>query len=165
MSPKEGAPPTDWLDAPTQALLHNGVLVWLATAGTDGQANVSPKEVFACVDAQHLVIANIASPQSARHIEVNPNVCVSCVDVFTQKGVKLLGTARHLPAEDEAFAPWAAPLLPILGTRFKLRGVFVVQVTGRQAIVAPSYWAHPGDTTEASQRAAAMRRYGVRPAG
>jgi hypothetical protein len=56
------------------------------------------------------------------------------------------------------------PLLPILGKRFKLRGVFVVQVTGRQAIVAPRYWAHPADTTEASQRAASMQRYGVTPA-
>lgn len=71
--------------------------------------------------SQHLVIANIASPQSAR------------------------------------------PLLPILGTRFKLRGVFVVQVIGRQAIVVPSYWPHPADTTEASQHAEAMQRYGVEP--
>lgn len=164
MSTGTSASATGWLDAATQAMLHNGVLCWLATASLDGQANVSPKEVFACVDEQHLVIANLASPQSARHIEANPKVCVSCVDVFTQKGVKLLGSARHLRPDDEDFTRWAAPLLPSLGDRFSLRGVFVVRVTERQAIVAPSYWAHPQDTSEASQRLAAMQRYGVQPA-
>ena len=35
------------------------VLCWLATADADGQPNVSPKEVFAVVDDQPLVIAHI----------------------------------------------------------------------------------------------------------
>jgi hypothetical protein len=49
-------------------------LCWLATVDATGQPNVSPKEVFAVFDAQHLVIAHIASPTSVRNIQVNDRV-------------------------------------------------------------------------------------------
>jgi predicted pyridoxine 5'-phosphate oxidase superfamily flavin-nucleotide-binding protein len=65
------------------------VLCWLATVDENGQPNVSPKEIFAVFDSEHLVIANIASPMSVRNIGVNPRVCVSFIDVFVQKGFKV----------------------------------------------------------------------------
>jgi len=33
-----------------------------------------------------ILIANIASPTSVRHIDQHAAVCLSCVDVFAQKG-------------------------------------------------------------------------------
>lgn len=141
---------------------RKSVLCWLATADAQGAPNVSPKEIFAVVDDQHLVIANIASPQSAANIAANPQVCVSLVDVFAQKGFKLTGTALDIPADAAEFARWAAPVLEKAGPRFPVRSVFVVKVGSTAPIPAPSYWLHPDETTEQSQIEGALRTYGVR---
>jgi len=130
-----------------------------------GQPNVSPKEVWAIADEQHVVVAHIASPISARNIAQHPKVCLSFVDVFVQKGFKLLGTAREVRAGNAEFASWAKPLLAMVGQRFVIRSLLVIRVTSVAPIEAPSYQFHPDQTTEASQVDAAMRAYGVLPRG
>ena len=144
---------------------RRSVLCWLATVDADGQPNVSPKEVWTIADDQHVVVAHIASPVTAHNIAQQPQVCLSFVDVFVQKGYKLLGLAREVRASDPAFAAWAEPLLAMVGQRFNIHSVLVIKVQSVAAIVAPSYRFYPDDTTEASQVASAMRTYGVKPEG
>lgn len=143
---------------------RRSVLCWLATVDAQGQPNVSPKEIFAPFDDTHLVIAHIASPTSVRNLGVQPRVCVSFVDIFTQKGFKLRGTARVVGAADPEFARWSAPLTALAGPRFAVRAAIVIQVAVAEPILAPSYLLFPQQTSEASQVQAAMRSYGVRPA-
>lgn len=138
-------------------------LCWLATVDTTGQPNVSPKEVFAVFDEQHLVIAHIASPTSVRNIRVNDRVCVSFIDIFVQKGWKVSGSACLLGRDDAEFAHWVAPLAQMAGPRFPIHGVIVVTAQAVEAIIAPSYRLYPQQTTEASQVAAALRAYRVEP--
>jgi len=57
-----------------QEFARRSVLCWFATVDSTGQPNVSPKEIFAVFDSEHLVVANIASPASARNVEQNPRV-------------------------------------------------------------------------------------------
>jgi predicted pyridoxine 5'-phosphate oxidase superfamily flavin-nucleotide-binding protein len=140
---------------------RRSVLCWLATVDAEGQPNVLPKEVWTIADEQHVVVAHIASPISARNIAQHPQVCLSFVDVFVQKGFKLTGTAREVRATDAEFTDWAAPLLAMVGQRFTTHSVLVIQVQSVAAIVAPSYRFYPHDTTEASQVASAMRAYKV----
>jgi predicted pyridoxine 5'-phosphate oxidase superfamily flavin-nucleotide-binding protein len=147
-----------------QIAARRSVLCWLATVDDAGQPNVSPKEIFAIFGSDHLVIANIASPTSVRNIGLNPSVCVSFVDIFAQKGFKVIGTARNVRAEDKGFSLWAAPLLAMAGPRFPVRSVLVIGVTRVEPILAPSYRLYPAETTEQSQVASAMRVYGVQPA-
>jgi predicted pyridoxine 5'-phosphate oxidase superfamily flavin-nucleotide-binding protein len=144
-----------------RASAQGSVLCWLATVDAEGQPNVSPKEVWAIADDQHVVVAHIASPVSARNIAQQPQVCLSFVDVFVQKGFKLKGTAQEVRASDPAFKRWAAPLLSMVGQRFAIQSVWVIRVTSVAAIVAPSYRFYPDVTTEASQVANAMRTYNV----
>lgn len=141
---------------------RKSVLCWLATASAEGMPNVSPKEIFAVFDSEHIVIAHIASPQSAANIAANPNVCVSFVDVLAQKGFKVTGRARDLPAASPEFAQWAAPLQKLAGPRFPIRSVFVIKALTTAAIVAPSYWLFPQETTEESQIRSAVKAYGLR---
>jgi general stress protein 26 len=141
--------------------LQRSVLCWLATVDAQGQPNVSPKEVFAPVGSDHLVLAHIASPCSVRNIAQQPRVCVSFIDVFAQKGFKLQGVADVLRPDDPEFEPWSAPLKPLVGTRFPLHGVIRVRLTDSQPIVAPSYTLYP-DTTEQVQVEAAQRTYAAR---
>jgi hypothetical protein len=148
-----------------QTSAQSSILCWLATVDADGQPNVSPKEIFTVFDHEHLVIANIASPTSVRNIAVNPRVCVSFVDVFVQKGFKVMGTARNVGQQEADFAHWAAPLQAMAGPRFPVHSVIVVRATAFEPILAPSYRLYPAETTEQAQVASAMRAYGVRPAG
>lgn len=147
-----------------QAAMERSVLCWLATVSEAGQPNVSPKEIYAPFDADHLVIANIASPTSVRNLLSNPSVCVSFVDVFVQKGFKVVGTARNIPRHAPDYAHWAQPLQAKAGPRFTIHSVMVVKVLSVEPILAPSYRLYPGETTEQSQITSAMRTYGVRPA-
>lgn len=142
---------------------ERSVLCWLATVDAEGQPNVSPKEVWAIADDQHVVVANIASPASARNIAQQPQVCLSFFDVCVQKGFKLVGKARELRATDPEFAAWAGPLLAKVSQRFVIHSVMLIRVTSVVPIVAPSYRFYPNDTTEASQVEAAMRAYNVHP--
>ena len=143
---------------------RRSVLCWLATVDADGQPNVSPKEVWAMADDEHVVVAHIASPMSAHNIAQQPQVCLSFVDVFVQKGFKLKGTALEVRADDPAFTRWAGPLLAMVGQRFAIQSVLVIRVTSVVPIVAPSYRFYPDETTHASQTASAMRMYGVQAA-
>lgn len=155
----------EMMDELVQKSIQSSVLCWLATVDASGQPHVSPKEVFAVVDAQHVVIAHIASPHTVRNIASNPKVCLSFVDVFVQKGFKLQGHARMVASGDADYSALAAPLLAMVGGKFKIPAVIVVQVQAVDPILAPSYRFYPQDTTEQNQIDAAMRRYGVRPRG
>ena len=141
---------------------EHAVLCWLATVGADNRPNVSPKEIYADLDPDRLVIADIASGGSVRNIRANPAVCVSLIDVFLQRGHKIEGTAEVLAPEAPGFAELAAPLLAMTGDAFPIRHVISVNVTRRTPILAPSYLFHP-DRSEAELRADAHRTYGVRP--
>jgi predicted pyridoxine 5'-phosphate oxidase superfamily flavin-nucleotide-binding protein len=156
MSPVQ-APLTDAI----RETARRSVLCWLATVDAEGQPNVSPKEVWAIANDQHVVVAHIASPISARNVALHPQVCLSFVDVFVQKGFKLLGSAREVHAADLEFATWAKPLLAVVGQRFTIHSVLVIQVQSVAAIVAPSYRFYPHETTEASQVVSGMRAYNV----
>ena len=133
---------------------ERSVLCWLATVDEMGQPNVSPKEIFAPFDDCHLVIANIASPNSVRNLLKNPLVCVSFIDVFVQKGFKVMGSAQNIGPQE--------PLQALAGPRFPLRSVIVVKASAVEPIIAPSYHLYPVETTEQSQIELALRTYGVR---
>lgn len=138
-------------------------LCWLATVDVYGWPNVSPKEIFCAYDANTLLIANIASPGSRANIRRHPEVCVSFVDVFVQKGFKLEGIATVVESTDTAFALYAEPLRAMAGERFPFTSLFAVNVRAIEPLIAPTYRLFP-DTSEPAQIQSAMRAYGVMPA-
>ncbi|CAH1045025.1 pyridoxamine 5'-phosphate oxidase family protein [Halomonas sp. TD01] len=143
------------------ASAEQSVLCWLATSDESGQPNVSPKEVFAVLDSQHIVVANIASPKSAKNIRINQKVCLSFIDIFVQKGFKIIGTATELKPTAQEYSHWVAPLLAMAGDRYPIHSVLVIKATAVEPIVAPSYRLYPAETSEESQTQAALRTYGV----
>jgi predicted pyridoxine 5'-phosphate oxidase superfamily flavin-nucleotide-binding protein len=148
-------------NAEHKAMAEQSVLCWLATADEFGQPNVSPKEIFAIVDDEHIVIANIASPQSAKNIRKNEKVCVSFIDVFAQKGFKVFGIASDVKPQATDYKRCVEPLQKMVGDRFPIHSVFLVRATIIEPILAPSYRLYPLETTEASQVRAALETYGV----
>ena len=85
------------------------VLCWLATVDSNSLPNVSPKEVFTYYGEQSLLIANIASPKSVLNIQQNEKVCVSLIDIFRQKGFKLVGRGKVIDKSKVNFSiPYSA---------------------------------------------------------
>lgn len=146
--------------------MRASVLCWCATADQGGAPNVSPKELFAPLDGEALVIADIASPRTIANLRRNPAICVSFVDVFRQQGFKLTGVASVVSRDDRRYAELGEALLSRVGpgcARFPIRGLIHMQVADVARIVAPSYWLRPDEPVE-TRVAEAMRAYGVRPA-
>lgn len=150
------------LDPNVIKLLDESVLCWFATSSANGQPSVSPKEVFAAYSNDSIVIANIASPNSARNIRESPKGCVSFVNVFTQKGFQIKGTAHYLRDGDEGYAQIEQVLLNITQGKFPFKSIFRVMAEEVNEILAPRYRLYP-ETTEHDQIASAMIRYGVGP--
>ncbi len=140
--------------------IDKSVLCWLATVDSDGNPNVSPKEIFTYHDDK-LLIANIASPSSARNIKNQSNVCVGFIDILVQKGYQLKGTAELISSSDTNQKHIIDLLQDLAGPRFKVLSVFSISVTQVKPILAPSYVFYPETTTDEDQIKAAKERYGL----
>lgn len=140
---------------------QRSVLCWLATTSDDGPS-VSPKEIFACYGEDRVIIANIASPNSVKNIHAEPRVCVSFVDVFSQKGWQLYGEATLMRKGDAGFEDRQTILQGMAGEAFRVATLWDVTVTKAKEIIAPSYRFNP-DVKEADMRDGAMETYGVLP--
>ena len=141
--------------------LEQAVLCWLATSSNDGTPNVSPKELFCCLNATTIVVANIASPNTVKNIQVNPKVCLSLVDVFTQRGFQFKGMAKLIRERSKCPDAFLA-LEALAGPRFPIHSLLWIDVKHIKPILAPSYVMYP-DTKQEEMVKQAMDRYGVRP--
>jgi predicted pyridoxine 5'-phosphate oxidase superfamily flavin-nucleotide-binding protein len=73
-------------------------LAFVATVCADSTPNLSPKGTIAVLDDDHLVFANIRSPQTVANLHRNPAVEINVVDPFVRKGYRFKGTGTVLDA-------------------------------------------------------------------
>ncbi len=147
------------LNSAIQQEIKDAVLCWLATSDQDGQANVSPKEIFCCLDNKTIVIANIASPGTVKNLKYNAKVCFSFVNIFTQRGQQIKGTASLI--RKRSYCPDAFKALEeIAGAKFPIHSLLWMEVLTVKPILAPTYTMYP-ETTQKQMVKQAMERYGV----
>jgi len=139
--------------------LARSVLCWLATVSTDDMPNVSPKEIFHFFGEEEIIIANIASPQSAQNIRRQPKVCLSFIDILVQKGYQIKGNADLLTKASGDFVAREEVLLKMTGGAFPFASIIRIKVEQIKPILAPKYSLYP-ETTEAEQIESAKRAYG-----
>ncbi|MDE1995880.1 MAG: pyridoxamine 5'-phosphate oxidase family protein [Rhizobiaceae bacterium] len=142
--------------------IKNSVLCWLATVDQMGTPNVTPKEIFSYYGDDTLVIADIASTNSVRNLRAHPTACVSFIDIFRERGFKIVGTASILSPEQPEFGVVGAELLSMAGPNFPVRHVISIQIESISRIWAPSYKLLPEQTDE-DRMQNAFRTYGVTP--
>lgn len=140
--------------------IETSVLCWLATASAAGIPNVSPKEIFTHFDKAEILIANIASPRSMRNIRENPAVCVSFINIFTQKGFQIKGMADILSSAHSGFPARSMPLGLMAGSDFPFNSLIRIRVEKVKKLVAPRYVFYP-ETTEEEQILSARKMYGL----
>jgi len=142
--------------------LEDSVLCWLASVSKDGVPNVTPKETFTSYDDKMVLIANIASPGSVRNIKANPDVCLSFIDVFDQRGFKLVGKAEIIGRSNPEFEALYQPLYALAGDDYPVISIIKIEITETETIQAPSYKLFP-DRAYGERLQDTYETYGVKP--
>jgi predicted pyridoxine 5'-phosphate oxidase superfamily flavin-nucleotide-binding protein len=82
-------------------------LCFAATVCPDGTPKLSPKGTIAVWDDEHLIFADIYSPETIANLRQNAALEINVVDQFVRKGYRFKGTATVLaegPLFDEITA-------------------------------------------------------------
>lgn len=148
------------ITAPVVESMDASVLCWLATVSESGIPNVSPKEAFLHDGEDRILIANIASPKTVRNIRAHSEVCLSFVNVFTQRGHQITGKARILKSDDDGYAERLAKLTAKIGTTFKIISIIEITPTSVNQIIAPSYRLFP-DSGPLDRIRESLKAYGI----
>jgi len=75
----------------------------IATANKNGQPNVSPKGSLRVLDDNHLVFADLRSPQTIRNLRENPYLSIIGLDAGTREGWRVWGKADAILTSGELF--------------------------------------------------------------
>jgi uncharacterized protein len=132
-------------------------LGYIATVCPDGTPNLSPKGTTAVWDDDHLMFADIRSPQSVQNIERNPSVEVNVVDPLVRKGYRFKGRGS-VHRSDEIFHR-ACQIYRDAGASNEItndiRAVVLIRVDRALPLTSPAY-DHGATEEQVKDR---MRRY------
>ena len=138
-------------------LIEKSVLCWVATVNKDGQPNVSPKEVFELHTNNRLVFAVIASPNTLKNIKQHAKVGVSCLDIWTQKGVQMNGIAEIIDPIDNEFKELEQLLNSKNKGVFKFRNIISIKITEAKILFSIlTYLQKKGKTNQINRNSITM---------
>ena len=112
-------------------------LGYIATVCPDGTPNLSPKGTTTVWDDDHLVFADIRSPQSVQNIEHNPSVEVNVVDPLARKGYRFKGRGV-VHRSDEVFQR-VCQIYQDAGVTHEIRAVVLIRVDRALPVISPAY--------------------------
>jgi predicted pyridoxine 5'-phosphate oxidase superfamily flavin-nucleotide-binding protein len=119
-------------------------LGYIATVCQDGTPNLSPKGTTRVWDDDHLVFADIRSPQSVHNIEHNPSVEVNVVDPLVRKGYRFKGRGV-VHRSDEVFHR-GCQMYRDMGLTLEIRAVVLIRIERALPVTSPAY--DRGDTED-----------------
>jgi hypothetical protein len=79
-----------------QRLIQEQQLGFIATVCPDGTPNLSPKGTTAVWDDEHLIFADLRSPNTIANLRQNPVLEINVVDMASRKGYRFKGAATIL---------------------------------------------------------------------
>jgi len=112
-------------------------LGYIATVCHDGTPNLSPKGTTAVWDDDHLVFADIRSPQSVQNIEHNPSVEINVVDPLVRKGYRFKG--RGIVHRSDAVFQRVCQMYRDAGVTSEIRAVVLIHVERALPLISPAY--------------------------
>lgn len=118
-------------------VLQEQRLGFVATVCPDGTPNLSPKGTTTAWDDEHLVFADVRSPQTVDNLRHNPALEVNVVDMTLRKGYRFKGTARVLsagPVFDAVIAFYRGR-----GTVSPIAHVVMMKVERAALLTSPAY--------------------------
>ncbi|MFQ6024995.1 MAG: pyridoxamine 5'-phosphate oxidase family protein [Nitrosopumilaceae archaeon] len=117
--------------------LEQQKLGFVATVSPDGTPNVSPKGTILAWNENHIVFADIKSPQTMFNLQKNPFVEINVVDPFTRKGYRFKGKSEILRDNNE-FLKIVADYKE-KGIKNKINAVVKVEIETIREIISPLY--------------------------
>ena len=115
-------------------------LGYLASVAADGTPNLSPKGTFLVRDDDHIMFAEMRSPNTVANIETAPNVEVNFVDIFSRKGFRFKGLARFIAKGTEEYETLLPAFEAEWGTLSELfNGIVVIKVETALPLTSPAY--------------------------
>ena len=112
-------------------------LGYIATVCPDGTPNLSPKGTTAVWDDDHLVFADIRSPQSVHNIEHNPSIELNVIDPLVRKGYRFKGKGSVHRA-GEVFRR-GCQMYRDMGLALEIRAVVLIHVVRALPLISPAY--------------------------
>jgi len=117
--------------------LERQKLGFVATISPDNTPNVSPKGTILAWDDEHLIFADIKSPQTISNLKNNPSVEINVVDPILRKGYRFKGKGMILK-DNEEFSKilkfyWEK------GIKSKINAVVMVKVDTLSEVTSPLY--------------------------
>jgi len=112
-------------------------LGFVATVCPDNTPNLSPKGTLAVWDDDHLIFADICSPQTIANLRHNPAVEINVVDPVVRKGYRFKGTAEVIAngARYDAMIAFYRGR----GTRNSIQSIVLVTVERASPLISPAY--------------------------
>jgi uncharacterized protein len=118
-------------------------LGFAATICEDGTANLSPKGTVTVLDDDHLMFADLASPQTVKNLRTNPSIEINVVDPAVRKGFRFKGRGIVVdPGERfdqllESFTSGGARA--VRDAKARIRHIVVIEVERALPLVSPAY--------------------------
>jgi len=117
--------------------LERQKLGFVATISPDNTPNVSPKGTILAWDDEHLIFADIKSPQTISNLENNPSVEINVVDPILRKGYRFKGKGMILK-DNEEFSK-ILKFYEEKGIKSKINAAVMVKVDTLSEVTSPLY--------------------------
>ncbi len=115
-------------------------LGFYATVSSDGSPNLSPKGTTCVLDDEHLLFADIRSPQTVANIARGSVVEVNVVDPFTRKGYRFKGPAVVHERGTGVYADGVERLREGGSTLVdRVNAIVVIEVREARPLLSPAY--------------------------
>ncbi|MCH8860133.1 MAG: pyridoxamine 5'-phosphate oxidase family protein [Thaumarchaeota archaeon] len=118
-------------------LLSQQKLGYVATVSPDNTPNLSPKGTISVWDDEHLVFADIKSPNTIANLEKNPSLEINVVDPITRKGYRFKGTGNILSSGQEYDK--IISYYNNVGIKSKIGRVVLIKVSSVKNVTSPLY--------------------------
>ena len=120
-----------------KSFLERQKLGFVATISPDNTPNVSPKGTIFAWDDEHLVFADIKSPQTIFNLERNPSVEINVIDPILRKGFRFKGKAT-IVKDNQEFSK-ILKFFQDKGTKSKINSAVMIKVDALSEVTSPLY--------------------------
>ena len=112
-------------------------LGFVATVCPDNTPNVSPKGTIIAWGDEHLVFADIRSPQTIQNLQQNPSIEINVVDPLLRKGFRFKGIATIITGGEE-FSKILKHYKNI-GVKSDITSIVKIKVNDAKEVTSPLY--------------------------
>lgn len=118
-------------------LIDQQKLGYVATVSPDNTPNLSPKGTIYAIDDEHLVFADIKSPNTISNLEKNPSIEINIVDPISRKGFRFKGKGKILSYGED----YEKIILHYknIGIKSKIGRVVLIKIVSVNDITSPLY--------------------------